>query len=47
MVQVVDPVILAKIKAYEDSIEVQFAPQWAVLEHPATGYFVVCRRLLC
>lgn len=36
-----DPAVLAKVNAAEDSIEVKFAPQWAVLDHPATGYFVV------
>ena len=33
---------LQKLNDREDSIEVKFAPQWNVLEHPATGFFLVC-----
>ncbi len=34
--------LVDKINSYEDSLAVKFAPQWAALDHPATGYFVVC-----
>lgn len=33
--------VLDKINSRENAIEVKFAPQWAVLQHPATGFFVV------
>jgi hypothetical protein len=34
--------VLDKIYSRENAIEVKFAPQWQVLQHPATGFFVVC-----
>lgn len=36
------PDVLEKINSRDNAIEVKFAPQWAVLQHPATGFFVVC-----
>lgn len=30
-----------QVNSQEDCCIVKFAPQWAALEHPATGYFVV------
>lgn len=33
--------IFDKIAKCEDAHAVKFAPQWAVCEHPATGYFFV------
>ncbi|KAL7422604.1 hypothetical protein Q5752_003252 [Cryptotrichosporon argae] len=35
-----DPALLAKIDAHADGCQVKFAPQWAVLEHDAVGFFL-------
>jgi hypothetical protein len=36
-----DPDLLKRIEGCGKGCAVKFAPQWAVLDHPATGYFLV------
>ena len=36
---------IEKMNAREESCMVKFAPQWAVLDHPATGYYLVSLRI--
>ena len=38
----VPPELLKEIDESADGLAVKFAPQWAIINHAATGFFIVC-----